>query len=34
MLPLGQWWRFLAGEVKQEREGKKNTLSLVEGQQR
>lgn len=23
MLPLGQWWRFLAGEVKQEREGEK-----------
>ena len=41
MLPLGHWWRFLASEVKQEREGNKQTnrkspktLSLVKGQQK
>ena len=25
MLPLGHWWRFLAGKVKQDREGNKQT---------
>lgn len=32
LLPLGHWWKFPAGEGKEE--GKKPLLSLVEGQQR